>query len=349
MRLLAVRPWLAALAVLPLIAQAQIPLWFHARAQTGFRQIPTRSGNSYRQILPSIVTLQSNGQPTGCAALIDGTGLFIAHRDSVIGSEVEGKFWNGATSHLHVLSQDGCTQLVLLRSDYIPPEARAVVAPPRETDPGTALIVIMNSGSVRARIETTSLMGIVRPFQRLLPLSEIRLETPLGTLGGALVFTETGYFVGVLNATLSREQVTPVPAIAAFAAGRAMYRNLESRSGGGPADLTVAYTPGVDVIRKVLDGFISPTHEVEHPSIGIYCRDGVQGALVTAIQPDSPAEKAGVKPGDLIIGIDLFLIRNQLDFAKVMFREHPNNKMLLRIDRGDRQLMKTVVVGETTD
>ena len=338
------------LAASPLTAQPQVPFRLHREPDLQFRQTPSRSEPTYRQLLPSIVTLEDNGRPTGCAALIDGTGLFIANRISVSGSEVEGKFWNGTIAHLRVMNQDGCTQLVLLRSDYVPPEAHPVFAPLRDTDPGTSLVVIMGTGSVRARVESNSLLGLALPSQRLLPLSEIRLETPIGSLGGALVFTESGYFVGVLNATLSRRETTTGTGNLLNYFGGYERSALASRgSGGGPADLTVAYTPSVDVIRKVLDGFNSPLHAVEHPSIGVYCRDGVQGALVTAIAADSPAEKAGVKPGDLIIGIDIYRIQNQLDFAKLMFRAKVNDKMLLRIDRNGRQMMRTAVVGQVTD
>jgi S1-C subfamily serine protease len=349
MSLSAVRVGVLLLAAFPLLAQSQEVFRVRENHQD-FRQVPTRTSAAYRQLLPSLATLQDHGIPSGCAVLIDPTGLFIAHQASIAGPEVEGRFWNGSIGHFHVLGQDPTTQLVLLRSDVIPPDARPITAPPGPAEPGTALVVVMTDGSVRARIESNSLLGVVRPSRRIMPLSEIRFETPIGTLGGALVFTETGYFLGVLNATLSRFPPPPT-ALPPIRVGQNRIQELLSRGGGsiGPADLTVAYTPGVDVIRRVLEGFTSPTHDVQHPSIGIYCRDGAGGALVTAVVPDSPADQAGVKIGDLIIGIDLYRIRNQLDFAKLMLRERLNSKIVLRIDRGGREFMRSAIVGRSIE
>ncbi len=318
-----------------------------------YRQSPTRTDSAFRQLQPSIVTLLDSGKACGYAAMIDASGLYIAHHSTIAGNEVEGRFWNGTLAHLHVIGQDGCTQLVLLRSDYIPVDAHPVSAPAKDVDPGTVLVVIMEGGSVRARIESVDRLGVVRPSNRLLPLSEIRFETPAGSLAGALVFTEPGEFVGVLNATLSRrDQVVPVQTFGADATSgalKAFAAPLQSRGFIGPADLTVAYTPGVDVVRKVLDGFISPSHEVEHPTLGVFCRDGVRGALITSVQAASPAETAGLKANDLIIGIGNFLIRNQLDFAKVMLRQRPGDHVPIRIERGGRAMMRTAVIGQLTD
>lgn len=312
------------------------------------RQAPSQDLPTYRQLLPSIVALYDDTRPTGAAVLIDRSGLYIAHHSSVPNQELQGHFWNGTVAHLHVLAQDSYSQLVLLRSDYVPPEAKPVSAPLKDTDPGTPLLVIVEAGSVRARIEAVDKLGLVLPYNRVMPLSEIRFETPTGSLAGALLFTESGEFVGVLNATLSRRD-QPVVAPAGVGGGVSAYQQLQSRTLAGPADLTVAYTPGVDVIRHVFGGFLSPSHEVEHASIGVLCRDGTDGALITEVQTDSPAEKAGLKPEDMIIGIGNYRIRNQLDFAKVMLRVQANDRVLLRIDRGGRLLMRSVIVGTTTD
>jgi S1-C subfamily serine protease len=330
-------------------AWGQMPVRYTVLDEAQLRQTPSQDQPTYRQLLPSIVTLIDDGRTTGAGVLIDRSGLYIAHRSSVQGPEMQGRFWNGTVAHLHVVAQDRYTQLVLLRSDYVPPEARPVSAPAHETDPGTPLLVMLDGGSVRARIEAIDKIGLELPTNRIVPLTEIRFETPTGLLGGALLFTESGEFVGVLNATLARRDRGVMPVTAGAVGGGAYAAPMARSLVTGPADMTVAYTPGVDVIRHVFGGFLSPTHDVEHASIGILCRDGVDGALITTVQTDSPAEKAGLKPEDMIIGIGNYRIRNQLDFAKVMLRVQTNDKVLLRVDRGGRLLMRAVVVGKTAD
>jgi S1-C subfamily serine protease len=320
--------------------------------QLQVRQMPSRNLPVFKDLQPSIVTLLDAGKPCGYAAMIDESGLYVANRSTVAAGEVEGRFWNGTLAHLHVIGQDSSTQLVLLRSDYVPVNAKPVSAPVKETEPGTPLLLVMEGGSVQGRIVSNDMIGIVRPSDRPIPLSEIRFETPIGSLAGALVFTETGDFVGVLSATLTR-RVQPVSVFSNFAApidqtaqaagGQLLSRHI------GPADLTVAYMPGVDAVRRVVDGFLSPSHQIAHPSMGVFCINAARGALITLVQPGSPADKAGIHAADMIIGIGNYLIRNQVDFAKVLLRQKPGDHVIVRLDRGGRLLMRTVIIGQTSE
>src|SRR5579859_4177869 len=142
------------------------------------RQVPSQSESGYRKLLPSIARLVSNGVQSGNAVLIDPTGLYLAHLASIRGPEMEARFWNGTIGHLRLISQDNTTQLALLRSDYVPPGAKVVSSPAHELDPGTPLVVILEQGAVRARIESSDKLAIIQPSNRLLPATEIRFETP---------------------------------------------------------------------------------------------------------------------------------------------------------------------------
>jgi len=76
---------------------------------------------------------------------------------------------------------------------------------------------------------------------------------------------------------------------------------------------------------------------------------GPQGALVTAVVPDSPAEKSGIKPGDVIVSFDAQTILDSEDLPHIvglmtpgeevkveLFREGRRKKMLVEIGALDR-------------
>ena len=70
-----------------------------------------------------------------------------------------------------------------------------------------------------------------------------------------------------------------------------------------------------NTVVSVYNDLISPSHKVVRGSIGIQFRPNLSGAvnriygfktgvLVQQVQPGGPADKAGLKPGDIITQVD---------------------------------------------
>jgi serine protease Do len=69
-----------------------------------------------------------------------------------------------------------------------------------------------------------------------------------------------------------------------------------------------------------------------------------KGALITQIEPDSPADKGGLKEGDLVREVNRTMIENSDDFYRAMDSTKKGENVLLRILREDRaffQIIKT--------
>ena len=72
-------------------------------------------------------------------------------------------------------------------------------------------------------------------------------------------------------------------------------------------------------------------------------------ALVTEITEDSPAERAGLKPGDLILAVDGEQIQRDADLRETLSAYQPGDRIELTVRRGDRERDIQVSLGRHPD
>jgi putative serine protease PepD len=100
----------------------------------------------------------------------------------------------------------------------------------------------------------------------------------------------------------------------------------------------------------VLDGFLSPNHTVEFAVLGVFCNDAIGGgAQIQQVTPGSPADKAGLKPGDIITDIASSPIATQVAFAGVMLQQKVGKKIPVLVQRGGKKLLVDVTPTKSTD
>lgn len=76
---------------------------------------------------------------------------------------------------------------------------------------------------------------------------------------------------------------------------------------------------------------------------GIRLRDG---ALVLQVEQGSPADKAGLSKGDVILKIDSTDIHESKDVAAAMMKRKPGDKVTLSVDRNGQSLSLQAVLGQ---
>ncbi|WP_413786929.1 Do family serine endopeptidase [Psychrobacter sp. SCQQ22] len=64
-----------------------------------------------------------------------------------------------------------------------------------------------------------------------------------------------------------------------------------------------------------------------------------QGALLTRVSPDSPAQKAGLKPGDIILQYNNVQIMQASDLLNLLNRAKPSDAFRAQIQRNGKQMM----------
>ena len=130
-----------------------------------------------------------------------------------------------------------------------------------------------------------------------------------------------------------------------------------SRSGGNigigfaiPINLVKELLPQLRGKGKVTRGYLGVLIQKVTPEIADSLgMDRGRGALVANVSKDGPAEKAGVKVGDVIIEFDGKEIKDSGDLPIVVARTPVDRKVRMKVLRDKKELQLTVSVGELKD
>jgi serine protease Do len=112
-----------------------------------------------------------------------------------------------------------------------------------------------------------------------------------------------------------------------------------------------------NTVADIYNDLISPGHKVIRGSIGIQFRQGLSGAvnrvygfkngvLVQQVQPSGPADKAGLKPGDIITTIDGRPIKDGDDLVNEIASRRPGSTIRLGFMRDGKPEDATVTIGD---
>ncbi|WP_375768075.1 Do family serine endopeptidase [Archangium gephyra] len=69
-----------------------------------------------------------------------------------------------------------------------------------------------------------------------------------------------------------------------------------------------------------------------------------QGAMIVAVDPGSPADRAGLQPGMVVVEAGGKQVRNPREFAQVVRAQKPGAVLLLRIQVGDNRLLRALTI-----
>jgi len=132
---------------------------------------------------------------------------------------------------------------------------------------------------------------------------------------------------------------------------------IYSRSGGY---MGIAFAIPIDVALKVKDQLIQHGR-VQRGKLGVLIQgmdeelsrsfglEQPRGALIAQIEPDSPAARAGLQVGDIILAVDGTEVKESGDLPRLIGERRPGEKVRLTVLRQGKRLEPTVTLSELDD
>ena len=253
----------------------------------------------------------------GSGFIISADGFIVTNNHVVKGATaVSVTLDDGTTLKARVIGRDAGTDLALLK---VKPSAKLSfiqLGDSDEVEPGQWVIAVGNpyglGGSVTAGIVSARGRDIGDgPYDSFI---QVDAAINRGNSGGPL-FTQNGKVVGVNTAILS-------PSGGSIGIGFAI-----------PSDVVRNVVAQLQKTGHVVRGYLGVTAQEISPgmakalSLPTPASGPATGALVASVQSDSPAEKAGIKPGDVITALNGQKIANPKELAIKVADVTPNGKV----------------------
>ncbi len=268
----------------------------------------------------------------GSGFLISPEGYIVTNNHVVQGAKkVMVKLFDGKKFKAKILGTDKKSDLALLKIDAknLP---HITWGDSSKIKVGEWVLAVGNP----LGLDYTVTAGIISAKGRQLPLSEyedfIQTDAAInrGNSGGPLVNLK-GEVIGV-NAAIQTETG------GFMGLGFAIPSNLARKVIG---DLM----KNGKVVRPFLGVQMQAVNEDMAKALGLKT---TQGAIITSVVKDSPADKAGLRRYDVVVGVDGKKIRNPLDLKIAIMSHSPGDKIVLRVIRNGKEMKIPVVLGSET-
>ncbi|MBN8910440.1 MAG: PDZ domain-containing protein, partial [Rhodospirillales bacterium] len=229
-----------------------------------------------------------------------------------------------------VVGRDPRTDIAVLKVDAGGKLPFIQLGNSRDVKPGEWVVAMGNpfglGGTVTAGIVSAVSRDIgAGPYDQF-----IQIDAPInqGNSGGPL-FTQDGKVIGMNTAILS-------PSGGSVGIGFAV-----------PSDMIRTVASEIETTGHVTRGFVG----VEAQSITATTAKALHlsensGALLAGVQPDSPAAKAGLQPGDVIQSVNGTTIKNPRDLALNVANVKPGDEAQFTVLRDGKTQQVSVKVGE---
>lgn len=309
------------------------------------------ASQAYTSTRPATVTLSSNGNQS-VGVVIDAKGLILCHRCAVNG-RVQATSQLGRKYNLQFMTLDPVTGLELFRAPQWSEPTASVVQVGPDLMAGQRVFAVLKTGIVTVDVVGKA-FGIMEEGKRYVPLTEVRFEQD-ASYGGAPLIDGQGRLVGFLGANLRQSEAAAPMAKKVMSledqrlnlTQNSLVKDLGLRTPYGPGGLATAYAASPATLRRVVEAFKSPNPKLKYPAIGVLCKASpMGGAEVVSVRSGHPAERAGIREGDVIVGINGMDITDFVSFGEAVWKLPVGQKVSVQVRRGDNVESLVVLVGE---
>ena len=274
---------------------------------------------------------QRSDNSLGSGVVVSPQGYIITNHHVIeAADEIEVALADGRTMPATIVGTDPETDLAVLKVEATNLPA-ITFADPDKYSIGDVVLAIGNPFGVGQTVTQGIISALGRSHLGINTFENfIQTDASInpGNSGGALIDT-SGNLVGVNSA-------------------------IYSRSGGS---MGIGFAIPVSLAKQVMEQIIRQG-SVVRGWVGIEAQDitpqlaesfrlsHTQGSLIAGVLPDSPAKKAGLKPGDILLEINGNKVVNSSSMLNLIAGLQPNDKAILKIARNQRELEVEVVIGK---
>jgi putative serine protease PepD len=287
----------------------------------------------YKRVSPSVVEIQTQtasntpfgqqrGAGTGTGWVYDEAGHIITNEHVIEGAtRVTVKFADGTEEQAKVVGTDRSTDVAVLELD----NASKAPAPlglgsAKSLEVGDPVVAIGSPFGLQGTLTS----GIVSALDRTITAPDgftidgaIQTDAALnpGNSGGPLL-DEEGHVVGVNS-------------------------QIASETG---ANNGVGYAIPIETVKSVADQLIQ-SGSVKHAFLGVRISDGNGGARIEEVSDGTPAARAGLQVGDLVMGVDGQRVRSAAELSGAVASHQPGDELRLEVKRNGKARTVTVTLG----
>ncbi len=273
-------------------------------------------------------------QSLGSGFIVDKTGYILTNRHVVEGADEITVSIARKDYKAKLVGRDARTDVALLKID--PPSEPLTVlnlGDSDQTEPGEWVMAIGNPfglGGNSVTVGVVSYKGRNMQLQSGTGVDMIQTDASInpGNSGGPLLNTR-GEVIGIN--TLIVTQGLPQSAGVGFAV---------------PINVAKEILPQLRERGKVVRGWLGvQIIPLTEDLAKTYRRADAKGAAITDVTDGSPADKAGLKPGDVVIGVDGRAVNDNNDLSRYIASKAPGETVRLQVVRDGGEQTISVTLG----
>jgi putative serine protease PepD len=315
-------------AVADALAHAQVtPTGSKSTPLTGKESEPVAS--VAKVLSPAAVQLQGE-QDLGSGFIYDSSGLILTAAHVVAGNDdMTVRLNDGTQVEGKIVGSDEATDVAVVKIDvgHKLPVAQLATGVPVEV--GQLAIALGSPYGLTQSVTS----GIVSAVNRTVPgapnnpVALIQTDAPInpGTSGGMLA-NRHGQVIGVNDSIISG-----------------------SSPGAEAGNVGVGFAIPIDLAKSVADKLVAG-QPIEFGYLGVKTKDADGsrvGGLIAEVEPNSPASKAGLKTGDVVVKVDDSPVGSGTDLAAAIRARKPGDQVRLSVFRDGKEQQVTVTLGQS--
>ncbi len=266
----------------------------------------------------------------GSGVIIDASGLVLTNFHLIAGADtINVVLSNGELHEAKLLGRDKETDLAVVKIQSDKPLPHATFESSPQLRVGDIVLAIGNPFGVGQTVT----QGIVSATARRVAGGSawqnfVQIDAAInpGNSGGALI-NPSGQLVGINTAAFIRDQ-------GAQGIGFAI-----------SADLLKQVVPQLVQEGRVIRGWLGIGAD-ELPMFPALNQRVMRGAVITGVLPDSPAERAGLRPFDVVTKVGDRPINNATDLLLLVSAMSPDHSVQMSLWRSGEALEVTATLGE---